>query len=91
MQHPHTAPAKLHKSPSNVTQLVSQPISILSVGLTIDVDDYLPRLLRSIDHPIKRILILIGIPSDAMLAHMQARVWETAAAHPTHLAGRIEL
>jgi len=66
-------------------------IPVLSVSLTVDPMNYLPRMLVSIDHPIERILIKIGNADPVAINHMVSSVKHAQKRNPRFLHNNLRL
>lgn len=72
----------LHSDEGSIQRI--RPIPLLSVSLTTDSKQYLPRLLSSIDYPVSRINILIG-NSDANIRESVMQSIKNASSHVSNL------
>lgn len=61
---------------------VSVPIPILSTSLNMDNHNYLPRLLRSIDYPVSKIIVQIGNANETIVESIVAAISRVKTALP---------
>ena len=58
------------------------PVPLISVSLNVDSKNYLPRLLRSIDHPVDRVVVQVGNSESAVVADVRAKVINASISLP---------
>jgi len=60
----------------------SPPVPLISVSINVDSKAYLPRLLRSIDHPVGRVVVQVGNSDPAVIADVRAKVANASVSLP---------
>jgi len=81
----------LDKNPRTSRRPSIHAIPVLSVSLTVDPMNYLPRMLASIDYPIDRILIKIGNADPVAINHMATSVKHAQTRNPRFLHNNVRL